>query len=128
VDAWFYRAIAGLKCREPGWKKIVIKPPLFGDLREASAKVETVRGEARVSWRNEETFFDLAVRIPVGSEAEIQVPLIWDEATIKEGERAIWRGEVTAEKPGEISFLKRDDRYVIFAVGSGTYHFLTEKT
>lgn len=127
VDAWFYRTAAGLRCQEPGWKKITLKPPLFQDLREASAKVMTVRGEARISWRREDNLFALTAQIPVGSEAEIYVPLLWEEASIKEGEKIIWRGEAAEEKPPEISFLRKEGPYIVFAVGSGTYCFLTEK-
>jgi alpha-L-rhamnosidase len=127
VDAWFYRAVAGLKCQEPGWKKIIIKPPLFPDLQEAAASVKTIRGDALVSWRRQDGFFELTARIPVGSESEIYVPLLWSDTDIKEGEKIIWRRTATENLPPEISFLKRDGRYVVFSAGSGTYRFVAEK-
>jgi alpha-L-rhamnosidase len=128
VDAWFYRFIAGLKCQEPGWKKIVLKPPLFPELHEASAKVLTIRGEACVSWRRQNSLFELTIRIPVGSDAEVHVPLLGPEAHIKENEKTIWRGEAAEEMPAEISFLRREGRYAVFSVGSGIYRFCVEKT
>jgi alpha-L-rhamnosidase len=26
VDAWFYKALAGIRCLEPGWRRIRIQP------------------------------------------------------------------------------------------------------
>jgi alpha-L-rhamnosidase len=127
VDAWLYRCVAGLECKEPGWMRMVIKPPLFEGLTEARAKVETIRGEAGVSWRKNENLFELTVRIPVGSEAEVYVPLLGNKALIKESEKVIWPNERAEERPQEMSFLRIEPPYALFALGSGIYHFLSEK-
>lgn len=127
VDAWFYRSLAGLECKNQGWSKIIVKPPLFTDLSEASAKVTTIRGDAAVTWRRQDSFLELAVRIPVGSEAEVYVPLLWNSVQIKEGGRVIWQDEAADQIPGEVSFLRKEGRYMLFSVGSGAYRFVAEK-
>jgi len=128
VDAWLYRFVAGMRCQEPGWRKIIIQPPLITGLREASAKVMTIRGAAGVSWRRQDSLFELAVRIPVGSAADVFVPLFEESGRIKESEKILWPNEATEEAPAEISFIRTEGQYVLFAVGSGTYRFLSEKT
>jgi alpha-L-rhamnosidase len=127
VDAWFYRFVAGLRCQEPGWRKIIIRPPLFAELSEASAKVMTIRGAACASWRRQDGLFELAVRIPVGSAADVFVPVFEEGGRIKESEKILWPNEAAEEAPAEISFIRTEGQYVVFSVGSGTYRFLTEK-
>jgi alpha-L-rhamnosidase len=99
IDAWLYRVIAGLRCTSPGWKKMVIRPPLFSGLTEASAQVMTVRGKAGVAWRREERSFELIVQVPIGSEAEVHYPLLKDEGLIKEGDSVIWQDGHASGQP-----------------------------
>jgi len=127
VDAWFYRSLAGLECKNAGWSRMHVKPPLFTDLTEASAKVTTIRGDAAVAWAKKDSCFELAVRIPIGSEAEVYVPLLWDSVQVKEGGQVIWRDEPTDQMPGEVSFLRKEGRYAVFSVGSGAYSFVAER-
>jgi alpha-L-rhamnosidase len=135
VDAWFYKTVAGLRCLEPGWRKMKVKPPLFRSLDHAAAKVNTVRGEAGVSWRREDGRFELSVRVPIGTEAEIHLPAPFEGRLITEGETVIReravaeaksrpRTELKSEqKPAEISIARREGQYVVINVGSGTYQF-----
>jgi alpha-L-rhamnosidase len=126
IDAWFYRVIAGLKCTAPGWKKMIIRPPLFTGLTEASAEVMTVRGKAGVSWRREERSFELTVQVPVGTEAEVHCPLLEEAGQIKEGESVIWRDGTASGQIAEILFLRRENEFVLFRVGSGFYAFRSQ--
>jgi alpha-L-rhamnosidase len=128
VDAWFYRVVAGLRCAAPGWRKVVLKPPLFPGLTRASAKVETIRGEASLSWLNLDGAFSLEVQVPVGSAAEVYVPLGRDGERIKEGGQVIWPRPAAKEMPTEVSHLRTDGLYSVFAVGSGVYHFTVESS
>ncbi len=128
IDAWFYRVIAGLKCTAPGWKKMIIRPPLFAGLTEASAEVMTVRGKAGVSWRREERSLQLTVQVPVGTEAELHLPLLEEAGLIKEGESVIWRDGTASGQTAEILFLRRENEFVLFRVGSGFYVFRSEAT
>ena len=125
VDAWFYRTIAGLKCRKSGWREIAVRPPLFPSLRQASAKVKTVRGKASVSWQWNEREFSVDMTIPVGSSAEIYIPILWDKTAIKEGEGIVWKTGQPFEPSPLISFLRGEGQYAVFKIGSGTYNFLS---
>ncbi len=133
VDAWFYRVLAGVRCSSPGWRKMTVKPPLFTDLRHASAEVKTVRGRAEVSWLREDGRFELSATIPLGTQAEIHIPFLWDRGIITEGAVPLWTKpgaksdpEMT-EMPLGLTALKQDGPYVVFTAGSGSYRFSSEK-
>jgi len=126
IDAWFYRVIAGLRCAAPGWKKMIIRPPLFSGLIEASAEIVTVRGRAGVSWRRENRSFELNVQVPIGTEAEVHCPLFGEMGLIKEGGSVVWQDGVASGQPAEIVFLRREKDFALFGLGSGLYAFSSE--
>ena len=89
VDAWFYKTIAGVSILEPGWKKIKIKPFPFKDLKYAATKLKTVRGPLHVSWQKSDEDFQLDLLIPVGTSAEIHIPIIWSNSILYLDDRKI---------------------------------------
>jgi alpha-L-rhamnosidase len=124
VDAWFYRAIAGMSLLKPGWSRIRIRPYLVGDLKFASAEITTVKGQLRVSWERGIDFLDLWIEVPVGVEAEVHVPLLWSEAQVTESDKIIWEhGSQTGNQADSVSFVGHMDRNVVFKVKSGLYSF-----
>jgi alpha-L-rhamnosidase len=137
VDAWFYKTVAGLRCQESGWRRMKVKPPLFPGLDHAAARLSTVRGEASVSWRRENGRFELNVRVPVGTEAEIHLPVPFEGGLITEGETVIRERDSAEIKlnrgtqpkseqaPTEISTARREGQYAVMIVGSGSYRFVS---
>jgi alpha-L-rhamnosidase len=115
IDAWFYRAVAGLSCSGPGWSRILISPPAWPGLDFAAASVFTVRGEVSVSWRKDKTSFRLRTRIPVGGRAHIRLPLPWKKCTLQVDGR---------EQKGFIEGTKTN---VDLRRGSGEHIFLLKK-
>jgi hypothetical protein len=88
----------------------------------------SVRGKAGVSWRREERSLQLTVQVPVGTEAEVHLPLLEEAGLIKEGESVIWRDGTASDQTAEILFLRRENEFVLFRVGSGFYVFRSEAT
>ena len=127
VDAWFYKTVAGVNCLVPGWKKILVKPPLFRDLDSASATLKTIRGDIRVSWRRKEDRFELDLGIPVGVEAEIRIPLLWRNGALKEGGQVLWRKGGRSRNLEGLSFQRIEDRRIILSTQSGAFQFRLEK-
>jgi alpha-L-rhamnosidase len=127
VDAWYYRTIAGLTCLEPGWKKIRIKPGVFGDLKFATTTLKTVRGNIHVSWEKKENSFEVIAQIPVGSEAEISVPLIWEDGTVQESGRILWKKGEVKEQFSDVSCSGRKNKYLVFNISSGFFTFKFKK-
>lgn len=105
VGDWMYRTIAGIDTKEAegaGYKDIIIKPELGGNLTYAKGSLETNYGLLSSSWKIENNKFILDVEIPTNTNASIVFPTNKVE-TIKEN--------------GVIVNAKNK------TVGSGKYHF-----
>ncbi len=130
VDAWFYRFLAGIQIdsSEPGWKKIVIKPHLLGDLDFTSASLQTVRGLVSSSWTKHYDSLMLEVTIPVNSRARVSIPKRgWKQVVIKEGTTVIWQNGASAQEVSGISGGNEQENYVTFDIGSGSYCFVVRE-
>jgi len=89
IDAWFYRAIAGIRPTEAGWKRVEIRPRPLGDLKYAAGSVETVLGRVRVSWERDGGSFRCRVSIPPGAKADVYLPVPDGQYTVTEGNAPI---------------------------------------
>ena len=76
ISAWFYKALAGINLdpAAPGFKHIIIKPHLVGDLTSAKASYDSVRGRIVSDWKIKDGRFDLTVTIPANTTATVYVP------------------------------------------------------
>jgi alpha-L-rhamnosidase len=123
IDAWFYRVLAGLSPARPGWSKVRVRPHVLGDLAFVEACLETVAGPVSSSWTRSGEGLALKVRIPVGSTAEVHVPLLGPGARVLESGKTLWRAGHAVETVPEITWAGDDERAVAFEVGSGSYTF-----
>ncbi len=127
IDSWLYRALGGLRCSAPGWKKMVVRPLVCPGLSEASAKVMTVRGAAETAWRDGSGEFNLSVLVPVGTEAEVHIPLGSAANVVQESGRLIWEGGRPKEFPPEIAGVREEAGRLVVTVGSGRYSFCARR-
>ncbi|MGQ9581725.1 MAG: alpha-L-rhamnosidase C-terminal domain-containing protein, partial [Armatimonadota bacterium] len=128
VSGWFYEALAGLMPRgdAPGWKHIIVKPGVVGDLKWARARVETVRGVVASDWRRTEEGLVLSVTIPANSFAEVFLPKMGkSECLVREGEKYVWRNHIFTPTEGVRSGMDLGD-WIKFEVGAGCYRFELE--
>ncbi|MBC7188028.1 MAG: family 78 glycoside hydrolase catalytic domain [Calditrichaeota bacterium] len=124
VDAWFYRAIAGIRCAAPGWKKVVVKPHLFSGLSFAAGRVRTVLGTVEVAWERRDQGVTVSVRIPVGAEAEVHLPLLSQHPSVLEGGKAVLRkGKLSPRLPEGVAMARIEQDRLVLQVGSGSYRF-----
>jgi alpha-L-rhamnosidase len=74
-DTWFYSGIAGINpsAAEPGFKKIVFKPYLTKQLKNASASYESPFGTITSAWKNDEGQFTWEIGVPENSRGEVFV-------------------------------------------------------
>jgi alpha-L-rhamnosidase len=121
IGDWMYRIVAGIDTKEdgPGYKQIVIKPTIGGNLSNVAADYETNYGKVSSHWKIDGSNLMLDVEIPVNTTATIYIPGN-SNSTITEGGKAI------ANTPG-IKAGEAADGYVAVNVGSGVYHFSTAK-
>ena len=110
IMEWFYHDLAGigLDPAAPGFKHIIIRPQLAGDITWARADYESLRGRIHSAWNLEAGQLVLEVEIPVGATATVFVPAV---------------DPVEVKAPAGAMPLPAEPGYAVFAVGSGFYQF-----
>jgi len=77
IDAWFYRALAGIQPDEtkPGFEHILIRPFIPDSLSQGRGSVQTVRGLVAVEWAKRLGSLRMKVSIPGNTTATVYVPV-----------------------------------------------------
>jgi alpha-L-rhamnosidase len=111
IDEWFHAGLAGIRKAEGSiaYRELVIQPKIVGDLTSVEGSYTTPQGMVSSSWTLDDGRFELAVRIPSNTTAEIWVPT--------EGDHAV-------STPAGASFVRIDGDYAVYEVGSGSYRFV----
>jgi alpha-L-rhamnosidase len=99
IGDWMYRVISGVDTDTdgPGYKKIIIKPTIGGNLTYANATYQTPYGKLTSNWKIQGDILQLDVEVPANTTATVYVP----DYTVKEG-------------------------YKTEQIGSGVYHFTSK--
>lgn len=118
VDEWFYKTLLGIKAAAPGFKQIVIKP-YVKDLSFAQGSYRSIHGVIRSAWNKTNDGFGMKVSIPVNTTATVWIPSN-EKSTISESGQ-----NISSNK--DIRFLKNENGYAVYAVGSGDYDFLVKE-
>ncbi|WP_411098484.1 family 78 glycoside hydrolase catalytic domain [Streptomyces sp. x-45] len=105
---WLYENVAGLRPGDAGWRTFSVRPDARTGVDWARTSIRTVRGEAAVAWSAVGGRLRLTVRVPVGSRAEVHVP-------VSEGGRA--------SAPGGAEFLRSVPGFDVLRVGHGSWEF-----
>ncbi|MBA7647092.1 Alpha-L-rhamnosidase [subsurface metagenome] len=131
VDTWFYKVLAGIN-QDPsaaGFKRVIIKPHIVGDLEHVSASVNTVLGLVSSSWMRGQNSLLLEVTLPVNSEGKVSVPVLGlKNPVVKEGRQVVWKDGSYIQSVTGITTGKRGNGYITFDVGSGAYSFWIGKS
>jgi alpha-L-rhamnosidase len=116
-SGWFYQGLAGIRPdpETPGFKKILIKPAIVGDLTWVKAHHDSPYGRIASNWEREGNQLTMDVTIPANTTATIHVPAK-DAAGVTESGDAI-------DKAEGVKFLRMENNAAVYAVGSGIYRF-----
>ena len=71
---WYYHDLAGLRCKEAGFKTFDIRPVVPKDLEWVEYTHETTYGEVAIKWEQKDGQFKLDCTIPVGTKAIVWMP------------------------------------------------------
>ena len=117
VGEWMYRKIAGigLDPQLPAGKHLIIHPIMGGGLTYARGSFDSMYGKVSTYWRILNRTFDLEISIPPNTTATVYLPGK-DKNSIKENGAAI-------ELSKGIQFVKTENGWVVFNIGSGKYEF-----
>jgi len=119
VVRWFFKALAGINPdpQNPGFRHIIVKPVLCGDLIYARAAYNSVHGKISSSWQLKDSSFYLDVEIPANTSAEIYIPAT-DPARVSESDRSV-------SDHRDLEYVAFEKKYVHVHTGSGKYHFVS---
>ncbi|HZL77256.1 MAG TPA: glycoside hydrolase family 78 protein [Candidatus Limnocylindrales bacterium] len=117
INEWFFHDLAGIASdpSAPGFKKIVIRPAVVGDLTWVRGKYDSVRGPITTAWKRDAKQFTLDVAIPPNTTATVFLPA--------EPADDIREGKTAAEKSPGVKILSRENGRAVFEIASGKYKF-----
>ncbi|MBP3531856.1 MAG: family 78 glycoside hydrolase catalytic domain [Thermoguttaceae bacterium] len=141
LGVWFYEYLAGIKADENslGFKRIIMRPNVVGDLTYVKAKHESPRGLIISDWKIDENgTFVWSVAVPPNTTALVSVPTTKPESLSIRSTRL----KIVPPEPGEIRGVKYErifapfdaaslektttDGRVEFELGSGFYEITAE--
>ena len=119
-NIWLYENLAGLKpdAERPGFRHIIMKPTIVGDLKFVKASHKSIYGVVKSEWQVRNGRFEWAVLVPANTTATVYIPTS-EPKTVTEGGVAI-------SKAQGVKFLRSEDGRVVFEIGSGQYKFDSE--
>jgi len=112
---WMHENVAGIKPAEPGFRKIMMKPLITGDLTYVHANHNSPYGTIVSNWELNKNTFSWNISIPANSSAVVYIPAD-NEQVIKEGKKH-------ASEAKGVKFIELKDDYAVFEVLSGNYCF-----
>jgi alpha-L-rhamnosidase len=117
VMEWFYRDVAGIRLdpASPGFGHVIIQPTIVGDLTEARASYDSVRGKIVSEWKRDGPRLTLHVIIPPNVTATIVMPTRAPGSVTESGKAISTAAGITGAEAGEA--------HAAFSIGSGDYTF-----
>ena len=117
IVGWHYQSLGGIRPdpAAPGFKKIIIKPNVVGDLHWVECFYDSVHGRITSNWRRRDDQLIMDVTIPANTTATVYVPAK-DAASVTES------GEPIDLCEG-VTFLRMAEGKAVFEVAAGTYEF-----
>lgn len=119
IGAYLYQILGGIRPdpSAPGYKKIIIKPSVVGDLTWVRSHYNSIHGMIRSDWKRTGNHLTMEINIPANTTATVYVPAA-DVALVTESGKPV----ATAEG---VRFIRMEDGVAVFMVGSGQYCFDT---
>ncbi|MEO7309962.1 MAG: glycoside hydrolase family 78 protein [Chitinophagaceae bacterium] len=118
---WYYENLAGIRTdkTDVGFKRIIMKPELPDGLRFVNASYKSPYGNIVSHWEKDAGKFSWDITIPANTSATVYMPAS-SQNTVRENGKAV----VDAEG---VRFIKMEDGYAVFEIGSGKYSFHSVK-
>jgi alpha-L-rhamnosidase len=117
IMEWFYADLAGIRPdpTAPGFKKIVLRPAVVGDVSWVKARYESIHGPITCNWRRDEGTLTLEIVVPANTTATVCIPTSDPDSVMESG--------ALAARAESVQFLRREGDAAVFDIGSGTYRF-----
>ena len=114
---WFYSGLGGIDQEESsvGYKKIIIKPEMAGDITFSKTSYQSPYGEIRCNWDKHADVVRINVKIPVNTTAKVFIPVKLKSFVAENG--------IEISKVKDVKVLSEKDGWMLCQVGSGSYSF-----
>jgi alpha-L-rhamnosidase len=121
ANNWLYQGPGGIMPdpTAPGFKKIIIKPAIVGDLKWVNCYHESPHGRIVSNWKRDNKILTMDITIPVNTTATMYIPASKLE-NVKE------RG-IAAGKAMGVKFMRMEKGCAVYEVGAGNYKFTASK-
>lgn len=113
------RKLMGIEPIEPGFGKMIIKPQ-FGNLKFASQKLPTIRGDVHMEFKVEGNDLNMKVRLPANTSAVFYLPTAAEKI-----DEISCNNQPVDEKMKGIRFVKFENNFAIFEMKAGEFEFST---
>lgn len=122
ISGWFLRGIAGIRPdpAAPGFKRMIIKPAVVGDLTWAEGCFNSLYGRIVSKWKRNGNTLTIEITIPANTTATIYLPAADSTSVLENG--------TPAESAVGVKFLHMEDACAVFQVQSGHYSFVSIMT
>jgi alpha-L-rhamnosidase len=117
---WYYEYLAGIKSdpEYPGFKHIIMRPQVVGDLNFVEASYLSMYGLIESNWKLEDNQFYWDIRIPANTTATVYVP--------GTRENIVTANDLIPEESDGVQFLKKDTNGAVYRIESGKYTFISK--
>jgi hypothetical protein len=117
INEWFFHDLAGIQLdpTQPGFRRIVFRPAVVGDLQWVKASYLSATGLIRSAWEKSSGRLSLEITVPANATAIVFVPTA-NAATVTES------GKPATQSQG-VKFLRMDADSAVYETTSGTYRF-----
>ena len=117
INEWFFHDLAGIQPdpAAPGFRKIIIKPAIVGDLTWVKATYGSACGDITSDWTNGPSGLTMSLTVPATCAATVHVPAANPDG-VKEG-------PLPASSAPGVVFLRAENGAAVYAVNCGSYFF-----
>lgn len=117
INEWFYHDLAGIQpdSNAPGFKKVIIKPALVGDILWVKSSYQSLHGRIVNEWKRQGNKLVMDITIPANTTATVFVP--------SKKENSITESGNPAKRSEGVKQLRTEVNATVFEIGSGTYQF-----
>jgi alpha-L-rhamnosidase len=116
IGGWFVRGLAGIRTdpESPGYRNIIIKPSVSGDLAWVNGYHESPYGRIACNWKKKEQSLEMEITIPANASATVYVPA-------PDASRVTVTGLNSTDG---MTLLREEKGFAVYQVGSGDYHYI----
>jgi hypothetical protein len=114
---WFYNGLGGIDQEDSsvGYKKIIIKPEMVGDITFSKTSYLSPYGEISCIWDKQADMVRINVEIPINTTATVFIPVKPRSVVTEDG--------IEVSKVKDIKVISEKSGWMLCQVGSGSYSF-----